>query len=308
MAIEGLFHQTTSGVDALDLRRTVAALSGGIPGIINSSDLVGTATSTTNFRVSAGTALVNHNTAGNGQFVVTNEGNADQTINAPGSGTKYITVYLRVQDATLGDGANACTITKQEETTAVYGIPAGQSGIELYRIILPSGATLTSGATITDVRPYVNTNRGVIVQRTTALSIPQDTTVAIPWPTELRDTDGYHSTVTNTERLTIPAGLGGLYEVGANVGWSAPGLAGDTLGIKVCRFYKNGVSFATHEIPNTRWATFHSLSLPIQLVPGDYIEITLLQNFLPSQGSLYENSGGGPPLPQRAWLTMIANA
>ena len=155
MAIEALFHQTTPGVDALDLRRLIAALSAGNAGVLSETDLVGTATSTTNFRVSAGTALINHNTAGNGQFLVTNDADVNQTINAPGSGTKHVTVYLRLQDGTLGDGANAATVTKREETTATYGIPAGQSGIELYRIVLPAGASLTSGATITSTRRVV---------------------------------------------------------------------------------------------------------------------------------------------------------
>lgn len=162
MAIEGLFHQSTPGADALDMRRLIAALSGNSPGVFSSTDLVGSVVNGTTYRISAGTAVVTHNTSGQGQFIVTNEGNADITpINAPGSGTKYITVYLRVQDFTLGDGTNASTITKREETTATYGIPSGQSGIELYRIVLPAGASLLSGATITDVRAVVGLRSAV---------------------------------------------------------------------------------------------------------------------------------------------------
>lgn len=154
MALDALFHQTDAGINAADMRRLVNAFAGGREGILNYGDFAGSATSTTNFRVVAGIGIVGHDSSSIERFLISSTAVADQTITAPGSGTKSITVYARVQDATLGDGSNAVTITKSETTNGTFGIPSGESGIELYRITLPSGNTLISGATITDVRAY----------------------------------------------------------------------------------------------------------------------------------------------------------
>lgn len=53
-----------------------------------------------------------------------------------------------------------------------------------------------------------------------------DEWVSIPWDVEGVDTDGMHSSVSNTERLTVPSGGAGRYRVGANIGFVTNGLTG----------------------------------------------------------------------------------
>jgi hypothetical protein len=45
---------------------------------------------------------------------------------------------------------------------------------------------------------------------------------------DLHDTDGFHSVATNTERLVIPAGMGGYYRVYGSVHWE-----GNTTGYRI---------------------------------------------------------------------------
>jgi hypothetical protein len=62
------------------------------------------------------------------------------------------------------------------------------------------------------------------VTRSAAQVIANATNTAITWDTESADTDAIHSTVTNTSRLTVPAGMGGLWGIGYTLEWAiAPG-------------------------------------------------------------------------------------
>lgn len=50
-------------------------------------------------------------------------------------------------------------------------------------------------------------------------TISKDTDTSVTWDTEAYDTDGFHSTSSNTNRITIPAGMGGYYWVTVVVRW-----------------------------------------------------------------------------------------
>lgn len=78
---------------------------------------------------------------------------------------------------------------------------------------------------------------GCTAQRTTAQTIVNGTISAIAFTAaDLRDTDAYHDTVTNNTRLTVPAGLGGLYQVFYNVGFASNATA-----YRQAQVNKNGV-------------------------------------------------------------------
>jgi len=87
-----------------------------------------------------------------------------------------------------------------------------------------------------------------------------------------RDTDGFHSTVTNTDRFTIPAGMGGLYAMVA-YHWIT-GLAANTNYAHV-RIMKNGVAGST--LAGQRMArspddnTIMTVTAIAYLNAGDYV-------------------------------------
>lgn len=57
------------------------------------------------------------------------------------------------------------------------------------------------------------TRRGCFLRRSAAQSFPIGITTPFTWNAEVEDTDNYHSTASNTDRITIPAGLAGVYSV-----------------------------------------------------------------------------------------------
>jgi hypothetical protein len=56
---------------------------------------------------------------------------------------------------------------------------------------------------------------GVLLDNTGSYSISNNTATALTFDTETYDTDAYHSTSSNTSRITIPAGKAGYFQVGA---------------------------------------------------------------------------------------------
>jgi hypothetical protein len=135
---------------------------------------------------------------------------------------------------------------------------------------------------------------GCRVYNSTVQSIPNNTVTAVTFDSEFYDTDGIHSTSSNTSRFTVPPGMGGKWRISFEGYWdSASGT------VQIVYFYKNGSEFSPKlrrridasssgvvEIVYPRSAT-------LDLVAGDYIEVYVLQN-KGSAGSLgaadYETS------------------
>ena len=100
-------------------------------------------------------------------------------------------------------------------------------------------------------------------------TISNNTFTALTFSTELFDTDGFHSTVSNTSRITIPSGKGGYY-----LFRSAAQIQNNATGERLMRFYKNG-SFADPQFRLSHDSDGHNSIMLVSwmnLVAGDYIE------------------------------------
>ena len=78
--------------------------------------------------------------------------------------------------------------------------------------------------------------QGVSLTKSASQSITNTTETAVTWDTENFDVGGYHSTVTNTERITIPSGKAGYYQFNCYLGWDASGATG----LRSLQLHKNG--------------------------------------------------------------------
>ena len=144
-----------------------------------------------------------------------------------------------VTAGTYGDATHVSQVTfdaKGRATAASNVAISASAGVSSLDTI--TGAiTLVAGSniTITDNSPGAGdikiaatataTFSGVKATISAAASINDSTWTSINWDTEEFDTDGYHSTVTNTNRLTIPTGLGGKFVliIGGHYAGSATG-------------------------------------------------------------------------------------
>lgn len=108
-------------------------------------------------------------------------------------------------------------------------------------------------------------------------SIASSTWTDLTWSAENFDTDNFHSTSTNTARVTIPTGKAGKYLIRANVNFDP-----NATGYRAVRFYKNGTTSTQQN--QTSWTVSSSLSTQLlwvkvlDLIVGDYITLQVLQN------------------------------
>lgn len=117
----------------------------------------------------------------------------------------------------------------------------------------------------------------------------QSTTTSVwatlTWDTEVNDDANYHSTVTNTSRLTIPAN--GWYIIAGSIRFAA-----NNTGTRFVRLTKNGsasVHIAGCTSPAVQtFQTVLSISTIVKAVAGDYFEVEVFQN---SGGSLNVETG-----------------
>lgn len=105
-------------------------------------------------------------------------------------------------------------------------------------------------------------------------TIADSTTTVVTFDTESFDTDGYHSTVSNTGRMTIPANLGGKYQCNGSILW-----AGNALGDRRLRLRVNGtiVLDIDNGTVNAGQFTQH-LSEIVNVAAGDFIELAVFQS------------------------------
>ena len=104
------------------------------------------------------------------------------------------------------------------------------------------------------------------------------TSTIITFDTEKFDTDAFHSTVTNTGRITIPSGKDGKYLFTAKVVFQ-----GNATGVRYGSFKKNGTTqyrIATLQAVTSGNpdVTAFTMSQVFDLVATDYIELVCLQS------------------------------
>jgi hypothetical protein len=116
---------------------------------------------------------------------------------------------------------------------------------------------------------------GARVYRSTNTTINNNSEVALEFDSERYDTDGYHSTVTNTSRFTIPAGKAGKYRITGQVGWSS-----HASNARLSKIRLNGTtSIATVTGPPSPSGagTDQIVTTTYDLAVGDYVELTVYQ-------------------------------
>jgi hypothetical protein len=126
---------------------------------------------------------------------------------------------------------------------------------------------------------------GAYVYKTTSQTLSNDTQTNITFDTEVSDTDGYHDNTTNNTRLTVPAGLGGVYAVTGTINFDP-----SATGVRYVIVKKNGNIFF-YSVLNNAGSGNETMFQTTQIIPlaaGDYVELMGIQT---SGGSLTIKGG-----------------
>ena len=145
-----------------------------------------------------------------------------------------------------------------------------------------SGQVLTvSGGVPTWATPSSGTASfvGCRVTNSVAQSIANGTRTTLTFDTEGFDTDAFHSTSTNTGRMTIPSGKAGKYLVTAGVTFAT-----NATGAREIYLFKNGSFYSqVFAVATSAGSSGNAIPDIISLAVGDYVDIRVEQS---SGGSL----------------------
>ena len=130
---------------------------------------------------------------------------------------------------------------------------------------------------------------GARVYNSAAISIPSAAWTALTFDSERFDlydnaASTFHSTVSNTDRLTVPAGLGGYYLVGGHIEFAANTTG--RRGIQIVHSVGSAVIAEDDESP-TNAAFGLSVSTLWSMAVGEYVTLQVYQN---SGGALNVNA------------------
>ena len=116
-------------------------------------------------------------------------------------------------------------------------------------------------------------------------SIATGTDTIVTFNSEFFDTDGFHSTSSNTGRITIPSGKGGKYL------FIASAFFVNLASGKEARFYKNGNQLLSYGWTSASGVAGSSIAAILDLVATDYIEFRVVQGS-GGNADLYKSGGG----------------
>ena len=117
---------------------------------------------------------------------------------------------------------------------------------------------------------------GCILYNTGSQSISNNTDTKATFDSETLDTDGFHSTSTNTSRITIPTGKAGKYYF-----FAFGSMTGNATGIRAASLWKN--NSAANRFCNftsggsTAFDTVFNINGLVSLAEGDYVELVVIQ-------------------------------
>ena len=173
----------------------------------------------------------------------------------------------RARDVANIDGI--LTTTGDTFYASAAGTPA-RLGIGTTGQVMTVAAGVPSWATPTASTP---TFVGCSLWSSGSVSAANNTSTAMTFDSELFDTDGFHSTSSNTTRITIPTGKSGYYLVTGMIVF----LAGSSTGMRSINLIKNGTGneLTIDQVPNSAGQVNESpaFSYTGNFTAGDYLEI-----------------------------------
>ena len=128
---------------------------------------------------------------------------------------------------------------------------------------------------------------GARVFHSAAISINDNSNSPLGMTSERHDAAGYHESVTNPSRLTVPAGRAGKHRIAGHVAF-----ASNSVGLRDIAIRLNGATFIAkdrRQASTTAGELTLSISTEYDLIAGDYVELVVFQN---SGGALNISAAG----------------
>lgn len=139
--------------------------------------------------------------------------------------------------------------------------------------------TLDGEGNVIAVRKDTVQSLSVRATRTTNQSIPHATYVNVTFPTEDYDDGDLHDLVTNTDRITIPAGGDGLYSIMGGVRFAANNIGSRVVDITVNGTRENDAdAVRVQAVDVVSTTTALNVGRQAKLVAGDIVRLRVRQS------------------------------
>ena len=176
-------------------------------------------------------------------------------------------------DVTVTNSMATAMTTKGDLVPATGSGAFARLGVGANDTVLTADSTAATGMKWATPASSTPTFVGASVYSTADQTINTATDTALTWSDELFDTDGFHSTSTNTSRMTIPAGKAGKYLVAGTSTWGP-----DRTGRCQQIIYKNGSVFAYVIAGPMSQSPGQNYTLIMDLAVADYVEVFARQD------------------------------
>jgi hypothetical protein len=170
---------------------------------------------------------------------------------------------------------NAIVDAKGDLITATAADTPARLAVGTNAQVLTADSTTATGLKWATPAASTPTFAGCSLYRGSAQSVKNNTTTAVLWDFEEFDTDAFHSTSTNTSRITIPSGKAGKYLFTWNVSYYA-----NATGIRETLLKKNGTTLTYQDFPvsSNGSETSMTASYIASASVADYFEMFAYQN------------------------------
>lgn len=182
-----------------------------------------------------------------------------------------------------GNGIPATTVTAKGDILA-----ATASGVVTNLAVGANNTVLTADSTAAAGVKWASAGTtfvGCALTNSGAQTLSNTTITDITFDTEAIDTDGFHSTSSNTARITIPTGKGGKYLIIARLGF-----AGNNTGARAMWINKNNgtyIAYCSSAPPASDVTTVQATQIA-DLVAGDYLTIAGYQGSGGNLNTVYD--------------------
>lgn len=277
-----LHLQARTDHTAVGDRQFVESVFEGRSGVLASGSLAVTQNGTPNMsvNVAAGKAIIaGTENALQGSYHVWNDATKNLVIAASDPTNPRIDLIVaKVEDASYSGVTNAWSLAVVTGTPAASPVAptAPANSITLAQVSVLAAASSITTARITDTRIFAHRVPSVMAIRNSDWTVADSAgRVAIQYnSSDLWDTDGFHDPSTNNTRITIPAGLGGLYLITASASWDAT-----AAGVRQIVVETSNSGFYGDNVQSGNATALRQLVSDVaRLSAGEYLECKAFQN------------------------------
>jgi hypothetical protein len=188
-----------------------------------------------------------------------------------GSGSSTPQPAIHKNGATFLGGAVALT---QDDVVSIKTGPVAVSASDYFELQKGTlASTSLTGGVWMAIEVLDSATKYAVVSKTGGQALTGGVTTALTWDNEVADTDGWHDTVTDNSRLTVPSGVTRIKAVANLIS------TGNVNTPYFVQITKNGAAVEGTPVFGSIFTGKMNLATPIlEVSPGDYFEVSCLTN------------------------------